>query len=51
MASVFFLNFKDLRSTGKFLGITADGRVSNEPAGAFITKASMTFYPGAAEPV
>ena len=51
VASVFFLNFRDLRSTGKFLGVTADGRVSNEPAGAFITKASMTFYPPAASPV
>ncbi|MEI9963837.1 MAG: MoaF C-terminal domain-containing protein [Caulobacteraceae bacterium] len=51
VASVFFLNFKDLRSTGEFLGITADGRVSNEPAGAFITKNSMTFYPPGAQPV
>ena len=51
VASVFFLNFKDLRSTGKFLGITSEGRVSNEPAGAFITKASMTVYPAAAAPV
>ncbi len=51
VASVYFLNFKDMRSTGKFLGITGDGRVSNEPAGAFIAKASMTFYPQDAEPV
>ncbi len=51
VASVFFLNFRDLRSTGKFLGITAAGAVSNEPAGAFITKASMTLYPEGAAPV
>ena len=51
VASVFFLNFKDMRSTGKFLGITAAGVVSNEPAGAFITKNSMTFYPPDAQPV
>ncbi len=50
VASVFFLNFRDLRSTGKFLGIRAAGTVSNEPAGAFITKASMTLYPDGAEP-
>ncbi len=51
VASVFFLNFKDMRSTGKFLGITADGRVSNEPAGAHVRKSSMTFYPPEAQPV
>jgi hypothetical protein len=51
VASVFFLNFRDMRSTGKFLGVTADGRVSNEPAGAFIYKNSMTFYPKEAQPV
>ena len=50
VASVFFLNFRDLRSTGKFLGIRAAGTVSNEPAGAFITKASMTLYPDGAGP-
>jgi hypothetical protein len=51
VASVFLFNFDDLRSTGKFLGITGDGAVSNSPAGAFITKASMTFYPQGAAPV
>ncbi len=51
VASVFLFNFRDLRSTGKFLGITGDGAVSNSPAGAFITKASMTFYPAGAAPV
>lgn len=44
VASVFFFNFATGRSTGKFLGVTADGRVANSPAGAFMRKASMTFY-------
>ncbi len=48
---MFFLNFRDLRSTGKFLGVTGEGRISNEAAGAFITKASMTFYPKDAAPI
>lgn len=51
VASVFLFDFRSMRSTGKFLGITGDGAVSNSPAGAFITKASMTFYPAGAEPV
>jgi len=51
VASVFFFNFRDLRSTGKFLGITAAGAISNDPAGAFVTKASMTFYPPDTAPV
>lgn len=51
VASVFLFDFRSLRSTGKFLGITGDGVVSNSPAGAFITKASTTFYPAGAEPV
>lgn len=51
VASVFLFNFRDMRSTGKFLGITGDGAVANSPAGAFITKASMTFYPAGATPV
>ena len=50
VASVFLFNFRDMRSTGKFLGITGDGAISNSPAGAFITKASMTFYPAGTEP-
>lgn len=51
VASVFFLNFGDLRSTGKFLGLTGDGAVKNNPAGAFIQRASMTFYDTGAAPV
>ncbi len=51
VASVFFYNWDDMRSTGKFLGVTGDGKIENNPAGAFIKKASMTFYEKAWEPV
>lgn len=51
VASVFFYNMDEMRSTGKFLGVTADGTISNRPAGAFIQKASMTFYDKQWEPV
>ena len=51
VASVFLFNFRDMRSTGKVLGGTGEGAVSNSPAGAFISKASMTFYPLGVEPV
>lgn len=51
VASVFFYNMKDLRSTGKFLGVTAAGSIENNKAGAFIQKASMTYYGKDWEPV
>lgn len=51
VASVFFYNFEDLRSTGKFLGETKEGKAENKPAGAFIQKLSTTFYPPGIEPV
>ncbi|MEP7299775.1 MAG: MoaF C-terminal domain-containing protein [Burkholderiales bacterium] len=51
VASVFFFNFASGRSTGKFLGVTGDGAVANNPAGAYMRKASMTFYPADAAPV
>jgi hypothetical protein len=51
VASVFFFNFATARSTGKFLGLTGAGAISNQPAGAFIQKASMTFYPPQHAPV
>ncbi|MCX8507874.1 MAG: MoaF N-terminal domain-containing protein [Rhodobacteraceae bacterium] len=51
VASVFFYNFDALRSTGKFLGETAEGAAQNSPAGAHIQKASMTYYPAGLEPV
>ena len=51
VASTFFYNFEDMRSTGKFLGVTGAGVIENNPAGAFIRKASMTYYPPGQEPV
>lgn len=51
VASVFFINFEDGHSTGKFLGITGDGAVENRKAGAFLRRASRTFYDEAVEPV
>jgi hypothetical protein len=51
VASVFFFNFADRRSTGKFLGVTSRGTIENRPAGAFIEKVSMTYYRKEAEPV
>ncbi len=51
VASVFFFNFASGRSTGKFLGVTSGGAIENNPAGAFLRKASMTFYPAEAAPV
>lgn len=50
VASVFFFNFSSGRSTGKFLGVTGAGEVENNPAGAFMHRASMTFYDPEATP-
>ncbi len=51
VASVFFFNFASGRSTGKFLGLTGAGEIANSPAGAFLRKASMTYYLPGQEPV
>lgn len=51
VASVFFFNFADRRSTGKFLGVTSEGAIENRPAGAFMEKVSMTYYHKDAEPL
>lgn len=51
VATVFFYNWDEMRSTGKFLGLTGDGKIENNPAGATIHKASMTFYDKDWEPV
>lgn len=51
VASVFFFNFASERSTGKFLGLTGEGAIANNPAGAFMRKASLTPYPVGQEPV
>ena len=51
VASTFFYNFVDMRSTGKFLGVTGTGTVENNPAGATIRKVSMSYYVPGQEPV
>ena len=51
VASVFLYNMKQLRSTGKFLGVTSSGEIQNNSAGAYIQKASMTYYPDDTQPV
>lgn len=51
VASTFFYNFNDMRSTGKFLGVTGAGRIENSPAGATIRKVSITNYLSGQEPV
>ena len=51
VASTFFYNFADMRSTGKFLGVTGAGAVENSPAGAFIREVSMSYYLPGQEPV
>lgn len=51
VASVFFFDFASGRSTGKFLGVTGQGQIANNPAGAFMQKASVTSYPPDRAPV
>lgn len=51
VASVFFFNFHSKRSTGKFLGLTGDGSIANNPAGAFMEVASTTVYPASHAPI
>jgi molybdenum cofactor biosynthesis protein MoaF len=51
VASIFFYSFDDMRSTGKFLGVTSQGAIENKPAGAFIRTKSRTIYEAGKEPV
>lgn len=51
VASIFFFNFASGRSTGKFLGLTGAGAISNSPAGAFMQKASLTTYTPEISPI
>ncbi|HSV53104.1 MAG TPA: MoaF C-terminal domain-containing protein [Burkholderiaceae bacterium] len=51
VASAFFFNFASKRSTGKFLGLTGDGAIANNPAGAFMETASTTVYPVSHNPI
>jgi hypothetical protein len=51
VASLFFYNWDTMRSTGKFLGVTSEGKVENKPAGAFIEKKSTVTYTKGRAPV
>ncbi|MCR4441782.1 MAG: MoaF C-terminal domain-containing protein [Peptococcaceae bacterium] len=50
-ASVFFFDYKIGRCTGKFIGITKDGKIENTRAGSFIQRMSYNCYPTGVEPV
>jgi len=51
VSTVFFYNWDQMRSTGKFFAIGDDGAIANTPAGAFIKKLSAAFYPLDAQPI
>ena len=51
VSTVFFYDWDQMRLTGKFFAIGDDGAIANTPAGAFITKLSMTFYPLDMQPI
>lgn len=51
VSTVFFYNWDQMRSTGKFFAIDEDGEIANTPAGAIIMKLSMAFYPLDAQPL
>jgi hypothetical protein len=51
VSTVFFYNWDQMRLTGKFFAIGEDGAIANTPAGAFIQKLSMAFYPLNLQPI
>ena len=51
VSTVFFYNWDQMRSTGKFFAIGEDGAIANTPAGALIKKLSMAFYPLDMQPI
>jgi hypothetical protein len=51
VSTVFFYNWDQMRSTGKFFAIDDSGAIANTPAGAFIMKLSMAFYPLDRQPI
>jgi hypothetical protein len=51
VSTVFFHNWDQMRETGKFFAIGEDGAIANTPAGALITKMSVTFYPEDKKPL
>jgi hypothetical protein len=51
VSTVFFYNWDQMRSTGKFFAIGEDGAIANTPAGALIRKLSVAFYPSDMQPI
>jgi hypothetical protein len=51
VSTVFFYDWDQMRSTGKFFAIGEDGAIANTPAGARIKKLSMAFYPLDMQPI
>ena len=51
VSTVFFYNWDQMRSTGKFFAIGDDGTFASTPAGAIIHKLSVAFYPLDWQPV
>ena len=51
VASVFVFDFKNGTNTGKFLGLTSEGKVENSGTGATIQKMSFNCYPTGVEPI
>jgi hypothetical protein len=51
VSTVFFYNWDQMRATGKFFAVGDDGAIANTPAGAFIIKLSMAFYPLGMQPL
>ena len=51
VSTVFFYNWDQMRTTGKFFAIGEDGAIANTPAGALIMKLSMAFFPLDAQPI
>jgi hypothetical protein len=51
VCTVFFHNWDQMKETGKFFAIGEDGEIANTPAGALITKLSVSFYPEDKQPL
>jgi hypothetical protein len=51
VSTVFFYNWDQMRSTGKFFAVGEDDTIANTPAGAFIQKLSVAFYPLDKKPI
>jgi hypothetical protein len=49
--TVFFIDFNNKRETGKFVGIHGDGKIVNDPGGAFVQQITKHWYPRPFEPI